>query len=126
MKRLVFALATLLISVGAFSQSVADEILGKWTNQDQTRIIEFVKNGSTYDAVVRKAENTEVVDKKQITGLTANGKKNYKNGVIHILQKGKTVNCKAELIDEDKLEIKASKGMISKSQVWTRYKDENN
>ena len=120
MKRLFFVMMAVVMSVGIFAQSSNDKILGKWTNEDSSRIIEFVKNGATYEAIIRKAENQSVVGKKQITGLKPNGEKDYKDGVIHIIQKNETVACKAKLEGNNKLEIKASKGMFSKSQVWTK------
>lgn len=123
MKRLFFALVIILIGVKVSAQVSGDKILGKWINEDKTRIIEFVKNGSAYDAIIRKAENSDVIGRKQITQLVSAGEGTYNNGIIHVIKGNKTVNCKANLLTNGKLEIKGSKGLISKSQVWGRYNE---
>lgn len=124
MKKILFILGLLIIGMNAFAQSSPDKILGKWMSKDKTRVIEFVINGTTYDAIIRKAEDSKLIGKKQITGLIPSGEKSFKNGELHIIQKDATASCKVQLLSDDKLEIKASMGFISKSQVWTRYKEE--
>jgi hypothetical protein len=49
---LVLAVA---LATGTRAQSSADVVLDKWTNEDQTRVIEFVKDGSGYQALIRQA-----------------------------------------------------------------------
>ncbi|PZU81059.1 MAG: hypothetical protein DI529_16035 [Chryseobacterium sp.] len=118
--KFIFPLAFLLIGINMQAQNSPDKILGKWTNEDKTRVIEFVKNGTSYDAVIRKSEDKSVIGKRQITGLKYKREGNYTNGTVHIIKKGKTASCSAQITKDNQLTIKASYGMMSKTQVWTR------
>lgn len=113
-------MVSILLGTSIDAQSSNDQILGKWTNEDKSRVIEFVKNGSSYDAVIIKAENASYIGKKQITNLKSDKNNAYKGGTLHVYQKEKTANCSAKLVSRTKLELKASVGIMSKSQVWTK------
>lgn len=115
----LFAIALVVFGMSMKAQTSEDKILGKWTNEDKTRVIEFVKNGTSYDAIIRKAENGGVIGKKQISGLKPSGENNYENGTVYII-KSRTASCSAQITKDDLLNIKASYGMMSKTQVWTR------
>lgn len=116
----LFAIALVVFGMSMKAQTSEDKILGKWTNEDKTRVIEFVKNGTSYDAIIRKAENGGVIEKKQISGLKPSGENNYVNGTVYIIKKSRTASCSAQITKDDLLNIKASYGMMSKTQVWTR------
>lgn len=116
----LFALAFIILGISMKAQTSGDGILGKWTNEDKTRVIEFVKNGTSYDAIIRKAENGSAIGKKQISGLKPNGENNYVNGTVYLIKKSKTASCSAQITKDNLLNIKASYGMMSKTQVWTR------
>ncbi|PZU16438.1 MAG: hypothetical protein DI622_11555 [Chryseobacterium sp.] len=118
--KIIFSLLFFLIGINMQAQNSPDKILGKWTNEDKTRVIEFVKNGTSYDAVIRKAEDESVIGKKQITGLKRQQEGSYTNATVHIIKKGKTASCSAQITKDDHLNIKASYGMMSKTQVWNR------
>lgn len=118
--KILFALALVVFGMSMKAQTSGDKILGKWTNEDKTRVIEFVKNGTSYDAIIRKAENGSVIGKKQISGLKPSGENNYVNGTVYIIKKSRTASCSAQITKDDLLNIKASYGMMSKTQVWTR------
>lgn len=120
MQKLFFLMVSMLLGTSIYAQSSNDQILGKWTNEDKSRVIEFVKNGSFYDAVIIKAENSSYIGKKQISNLKFDKNNAYKGGTLHVYQKGRTANCSAKLVSSTKLELKASSGMMSKSQVWTK------
>lgn len=120
MQRLFFLMVSVLLGISTYAQNSNDKILGKWTNKDKSRVIEFVKNGSAYEAVIIKAESSSLVGKKQITALKHNKDNAYKDGTLHIIQKGKTANCSAKLVSDTKLELKASIGFMSKIQVWKK------
>lgn len=123
MKKLLFVILSLFICASSVSaQTSNDKILGKWVNEERTIVIEFVKNDSAYDAIIRKAEDSTLIGKKLITGLVVSDGSSFSKGVIHFIKRGKTANCKAKIIENEKLEIKASKGITSKSQIWKRYK----
>jgi uncharacterized protein (DUF2147 family) len=120
MQKMILLLTVLLFSLNIFAQSANDKILGKWINEDKTRIIEFVKNGDAYDAIIRTAEDNSIVGKKQITGLEASGTTLFVNGTVHIIKKGKTAKCSATLSGDAMLYLKATYGIMSKSQIWTK------
>lgn len=125
MPQFIFLLLCMLFSMSAFAQNTNDRILGQWTNEDHTRMLEFVKQGSHYDAIIRKAEPDSLIGKKQISGLRFDKGDSYKGGTLYAIQKGKTANCSAKLLNNDKLELRVSKGLTSKSSVWTRINSKN-
>lgn len=118
--RMLFPLLFMFLGMNVKAQVSQDKIIGKWTNEEKTRVIEFVKNGNYYDAIIRKAEDDSVIGKKQISGLKPAGNGSYTNGTVYIIKKGKTASCSAQITKDDLLNIKASYGMMSKTQVWTR------
>ena len=120
MQKLIILFVGLLLCAGINAQENNDKILGTWINEDRTRIIEFVKNGSRYDAIIRKAEDPKLHGKKQISGLQKSGSDTFKNGTIHLIKQGKTAKCSARLIGEDRIQLNASYGMMSRTQIWTR------
>jgi uncharacterized protein (DUF2147 family) len=101
--------------------ATGDAIIGKWTNEDKTRIIEFVKTGATYEAVIKEAPDKSLIGKKQITGLQFDGRA-YKNGKVYLPKRGKTYPCTVSLKGDDTMELSAKAGFMSKSQTWTRVK----
>lgn len=113
-------MVSILLGTSIYAQGSNDQILGKWTNEDKSRVIEFVKNGSYYDAVIIKSENASYIGKKQITNLKFAKNNAYIGGILHVYQKGKTANCSAKLVSSTKLDLKASIGIMAKSQVWTK------
>jgi uncharacterized protein (DUF2147 family) len=120
MQRLILLMLCGIWGIGTFGQNINDKILGQWTNDEQDRVLEFVKNGSVYDAIIREADPSSFIGQKQITSLKHNKENDYKGGTLHIFQKGRTAKCSAKLLSENQLELKVSMGLISKSTVWTR------
>lgn len=104
----------------AKAQTKADDILGKWTNDDKTRVLEFVKNGSIYEAVIKEAPDNSLIGKKQITNLSFSNS-SYK-GTVHIPKKGKSFPCTVAIKSNGTMELTAKAGFMSKSQIWTRVK----
>lgn len=121
MQKIILIFAVLFSTIGAFAQTGNDKILGKWTNEDKTRVIEFVKSGSVYEAVIRKADDKSLIGKKQITGLKP-GKKTttFTGGTVHLFKKETTATCTATLSGSNKLILRATASGMSKSQTWTR------
>ncbi|SHJ88076.1 DUF2147 domain-containing protein [Epilithonimonas mollis] len=117
--KIIFPLVFLLMGINMQAQNSPDKLLGKWANEDKTKVVEFVKNGPSYDAVILKSEDKSLIGKKQITGLKFQHEGNYNNGTVHIIKKGKTASCTVK-ITKDQLTVKASYGIMSKTQVWTR------
>lgn len=106
------------VSKGSQAQTNADAVLGKWTNEDKSRVVEFVKAGSGYEAVIRAAPDPALVGKKQLTGLVfGNGK--YA-GIVWLPKRGKSYPCVLKMKTDTTLELTANAGFTSKSQVWTK------
>lgn len=124
MKRLVcmFWGLFMFITFNAFALNANHEILGMWRNEEGSRIIEFVQNGAVFDAIIRKAENPSLVGKRQISGLKLTGKDQYDEGMLHLFKRDKTVKCSIKMVGADKIEIKASIGLMAKSQIWVKSK----
>ena len=121
MQKLFLFTIGILLNFYSYSYAQTNEkILGKWTNADQSRIIEFVKNGNTYDAIIRKTDEASLIGKKQITGLKASGKNAFNKGTLHIFKKNKEADVSAGLLSDKKLELKASIGFMSKKEIWTK------
>jgi len=104
----------------AYAQNNADGILGKWANEDNTRVIEFVKSGTGYEAVIRQAPDPGMVGKKQLTGVLYNNG-SYAGNVL-LPKKGKSFPCTLTFKADSTLELRARAGFISKQQVWARVK----
>lgn len=104
----------------AKAQTNANDILGKWSNEDKNRVLEFVQNGSTYEAIIKQAPDPSLVGQKQLTGLSFS-KSSY-NGKLYLPKKGKSYPCTITLNANGTMELTAKAGMMSKSQTWTRVK----
>ncbi len=84
MQSFILFIASTLLGISTFAPTNNDTILGQWTNEDNSRVLEFVKNGSEYEAIVRKAELPAYIGKKQITSLKYDKKNAYVDGTLHI------------------------------------------
>lgn len=121
-KTMKFLLILLILSASpateAYAQNNADAILGKWTNDDKTRIIEFVKEGSSYHAIIRKAPDPDLLGKNQLTQLVF--RQDTYNGRLWLPKKGKSYPCSLQINTHGSLEITAKAGFMSKTQAWTK------
>lgn len=118
-----FSLLVLLVTtlfVHARAQNGGDVILGKWTNEDKTRVIEFIKSGSSYYAVIREAPDQSIVGKNQLTNLSYH--EGGYNGNVLLPKKGKSYPCTLRIKSDGTMELTAKAGFMSKSQVWTKVK----
>lgn len=97
------------------------QLTGKWTNEDHSRVIEFVANGDKTDAVIRKAKDTGLIDKKQMTGLTLKEQGLY-TGTLHLIKKGKSFGCSIRIISDSAISIEVSRGLAAKKEIWTNTK----
>jgi uncharacterized protein (DUF2147 family) len=115
-------LALIVFAVGllttAYAQTNGDTILGKWTNEDKTRVLEFVKAGTGYDAIIREAPDQDLIGKKQLTRMA------YSNGIytgnVLLPKKGKSYSCTLKMKTDMTMELTAKAGFMSRSQVWAR------
>ncbi len=117
-----FFLLYAFLGAATFSASTGDQILGQWANEDQTGLIEFVKNGSTYESIIREAPDASVIGRKQITGLSYQGDNSYTGGAIYIFQKNKTTKCSIRLISETELELTVKAGFITQKRILKKHR----
>jgi uncharacterized protein (DUF2147 family) len=118
-KRIITLLIFFIAGFTVYAQTMPDKILGKWMNEDKSRVLEFLKNGSVYNAIVRKAEDENFIGRQQIRGLKPDGDA-YEGGTINLFKRKKTAKCTIRFINNDLFEIQGSYGVISKSQRWSR------
>ncbi|AEL26217.1 Protein of unknown function DUF2147 [Cyclobacterium marinum DSM 745] len=123
MQKVIFLLVGFLFGISAYAQNAEEILLGKWTNPDETRVIEFVQNGGFYEAIILKSDDTSFEGRKQITHLKYHKNGIYKDGMVHVFKKDRTLACKANLLSIDELELSVSFGFMSKSAVWTRVEN---
>ncbi|ADB39723.1 DUF2147 domain-containing protein [Spirosoma linguale] len=137
---ILFLSALLLLAHFSFAQSAANDIVGKWAGENNKARFEIVKTGDTYSAKIislaepnddagkpktdknnpdKNLRNRPVVGLAFLTGLTFSGKK-WENGKVYSLERGETLPCSIELADKNTLKMKASKGIISRTQTWKR------
>jgi len=121
MYKIILTIVIVTFSLVTKAQTSKDPLAGKWINEDKTRILEFVKTDSGYEAVIIKAEDSDLVGKKQITELQIKEDNFYDNGVLHIIQKNRTASCSVKILGSEVIELKASIGMFSRKQKWTKY-----
>lgn len=113
-------LLTGFIQEGKAQTANADTLLGKWTNEDRTRIIEFVKNGNVYEAIIRQAPDQDLIGQKQITKLLFNN--GLYKGEVYLPKRGKNLPCTLRITSTGNLELAAKAGFVSRSQVWSRVR----
>lgn len=106
------------ILTAANAQTNADAVLGKWTNDEKNRVIEFVKTGDKYNAVIKEAPDNSIVGKNQLTDLVH--KNGSYSGKVYLPKKGKSYPCTVSIKSDGSLELTAKAGFMSKSQTWTR------
>jgi uncharacterized protein (DUF2147 family) len=144
MKKILIAMA-LLLGGNLMAQS-ADDILGKWWNEEKDGQVEIYKVGTEYrgrvvyvkfntnpDGTSPKNDNLNpepALRKRVIEGLTIlrdlrfnSSKKEWSGGEIYDTKSGNTYECFCKLQDDGTLffkgHIKLSR-MLGRSTTWTR------
>ncbi|TWI20367.1 DUF2147 domain-containing protein [Sphingobacterium siyangense] len=113
----------LLVLCSSFTDFVQkdDRLLGTWQSEEKDRVIEFVKNGDHYDAIIRDAQDKSLIGKKQITGITQKSEGNF-TGQLYVFQKNKEFPCKIQVKSDNKLVVTVKVAFVSKSMDWTKIK----
>jgi uncharacterized protein (DUF2147 family) len=141
MKKLLFILTALLVSISTYAQSDSDRIKGIWLNHLENAKVEiFERDGKFYGKIVW-VDIPEGVDinmatdrnnpdpslrSRKIMGLEMISDLKYDDGTwedgkLYSPEKGKTVDCELEISDDNQtLYLTASKGWFSKTIEWTR------
>lgn len=146
MKRtsLFFILSILLITFANTSTQVnADDILGIWQTGSGKARVHIKKAGTKYYGQIvwlkiplntegkpKHDINNPDISKRQhpliglhmLLGFEHVGGNKWENGTIYDPENGKTYSCKAELINENSLNIRGYIGfsLIGRTDTWTR------
>lgn len=120
MKYLLAIVIATMFSAAAAAQGTPDQILGRWTDDDRSRVLEFVRNGSTYDAIIREADTDSLVGKVQISDLSYAGDNRYEDGTLYIFRHDRTASCTIRLLSDSRMEFRVRSGLTSRTQVWTK------
>ena len=124
----------------------ADDVIGKWLNEDEDAHIEITKkNNEFFGKVVWIKDNIdqetgkEKLDKLNpdeslrsrprlgleiLTNFVFDGEDRWEDGKIYDPKSGKTYSCYMKFIEKDKLKIRGFIGvtLIGKTTYWTRVK----
>lgn len=122
MKKLLFQTLILIAatagSLQAQSNETIDPLLGKWTNEDKSRVIEFRKAGDKFEGIIISAADASIIGKRQFTEV---GLKNGQyGGTLHLPRKNRRFSCTIKILNNGSLEITAQAGFSSRSQIWAR------
>lgn len=141
MKKIIFILAAVLMSVTAAS---AQNVLGKWKLEDGSAIVEVYKSGDVYNGKIvwlanpTEADGSPAVDnnnpdpklqKRQLIGLNMlHGLKKdgdeYSGGRIYDPGNGKTYYCSFS-VEGNTLHVRGSldkRGFLGRTMDWYRQK----
>ena len=132
-----------LIGILAYSQTNADDILGKWKDCQNRATFEVYKIDNQYFAKIigltkptnekgeelldrnnpdKKLRNNKIVGLDILTGLIFNSKENYwEGGTAYDPEMGMHASCKVLMPTKNELDIKASKYFITQTRKWNRY-----
>ncbi len=136
MKQLLLTIFLIGFITTGNAQSDGDQIQGLWQNEQKNLTVEFYKNGETYSAKIvniispngetvldknnpdKKKRNQPLVGTDFISGLQYSSQE-WKNGKIYAPKRGIYLNCKIT-VQDNKLYVTASKGILSETKIWTR------
>lgn len=121
MKKMILFIVSCLATINMFGFTQNDRILGKWINENQTRIIEFVKTNHGYDAYIKYAENKSLNGHIQIEGLRPSSPNLFLDGTVFLFSRNKKIKCQAHLEGDKRLYITGKYGFVSKTQLWKKY-----
>lgn len=115
----VLVVLTMLVA-SADAQTKGDSILGRWTDEDRTRVLEFQKVGDYYEAIIKDAPDKTLIGQKRIVDLKYSG--GAYNGLVYLPNRGRTLRCKLTIDSEGHLRLTAKSGFMSQSQTWSRVR----
>lgn len=125
MKLVILKLVTLsFLLLACFSIVDSDQIIGKWQNPDENRQIEIFKEGGLYYGKIHWLKDTK--DNKVKKGDVVMKDIKFSDekwiGKIKVPARDNAFDMEITMPNKDKLNIKASYGIMSRIKVWTRIK----
>jgi uncharacterized protein (DUF2147 family) len=146
MKNMIYTVALLLCSIGAWAQSAADAVIGVWKNGEGSGIIKIYKTTSGHyagkivwlkepidpdtkapkldkrnpDAALRTVPTLGMVNMKNF--LYNEADKEWSGGTIYDPKNGKEYSCKMTLVDANTLNVRGFIGvsLFGRTDTWTR------
>jgi len=125
MKLVILKLVTLsFLLLAVFSIDSSDQIIGKWQNPDKNRQIEIFKKGDLYYGKIHWLKDTKDIKVKKGDIVMKDIKFSDEKwiGKIKVPARDSDFDMEITMPDKDKLNIKASYGIMSRIKVWTRIK----
>jgi len=141
MKQLLLTLMLFCTTGIFYAQDSGDKITGVWLNDEHSVKMEILKEGSAYNGKIIWLERETDKNGKPLTdkmnpdkqkqnrpilGLTILSGLKYSDGEwtgsVYAPKAGQSISCTVTLNGADKLQIKVSRGFLSKTKTWTRVK----
>ncbi len=147
MKKSIFIVLFILFSINSFAQK-GDDILGKWINSKQERIIEIYKNNDLYYAKViwlkdsdkgngfmrldiknpnTSLENRKIIGIDFLMGFSYfTDRQVWREGHIYNYETGNTYTGKMALNDDGSLDLTGYYGILwflGRTQTYTRFEE---
>ncbi len=145
MRKLIYSTLIAIFSIGmATAQETGDKLVGVWQPSEGTALVKIDKIGSKYFGRIvwlKEPMNEEGTPKLDVNNpdesLRSTPLKGYrilkdfswddeegiwKDGTIYDPKNGTTYNCKIELTEENKIEVRGFVGtaVFGRTDVWTR------
>lgn len=125
--RMKYLIASILCALTVCNLT-AQEILGKWWNEEKTAQILVYKEGSFYQGKIVYHTNPNrqhLINTMVMKGFTTKDQKVYEEGTVYEPKSGKIYSGKITQVSKDKLEMRGYVGlsMFGKSTYWTRVKE---
>lgn len=140
--KFIIALFFLTVAFTASSQTKADDIIGKWMNEDGSARFEIYKSGNEYRGKIIWLKNTNqktATDQKNpdkslqnhpligldvITGLSYSASNNnWSGGKLYSPEKGAYADCSLIWVDKNTIKVNGKKYGITKTKIWKRYEE---
>lgn len=108
--------------------SIAQEILGKWWNEEKTAQILVYKSGKYYNGKIIHHINPakqHLINTMVMKQFVTTDQKVYEEGTVYDPKSGKTYSGKITQTSKDKLEMRGYVGisLFGRSSYWTRVKE---
>lgn len=123
-KQLLCSLVLLTCTLSATAQ----EILGKWWNEEKTAQILVYKSGQYYHGKIIHHINPakqHLINTMVMKQFVTKDQKVYEEGTVYDPKSGKTYSGKITQTHKDKLEMRGFVGisLFGRSSFWTRVKE---
>ena len=121
-------------------KAVANDVVGKWMNNNNDEIIEISRSNNEYVGKIiwlkepndengnprkdinnpdKKLRNRNVLGLQIISGLIFEDNK-WQKGTLYSPDRGGTINCEFTLLSMNEISIKVSKGFFRSTKKWKR------